>query len=113
VRAVIEWISKEQGGRREPPSGVAPAPSVPLVRFLDEPWPAHDAWSLIMKKEREGSRPDRWLAEVRFLVDVAPTDSLREGREFELYEGKRRVARGKLVGDAPARVGSDQDALLA
>jgi hypothetical protein len=113
MHAVIEWISKERGGRREPPSGVAPTPYTTLVRFVDEPWPAHDAWSLMVKKERDWGRPDRWLAEVGFLVDEAPVDSLREGREFELYEGKTCVARGKIVGDAPVWAGSGQDALLA
>jgi hypothetical protein len=113
MRAVIEWIAKEEGGRREPPSGDAPTPYTSVVRFTDEPWPAHDAWSLIVKKVRDWSPPIRWLAEVSFLVEEAPVDSLREGREFELYEGKKCVARGKLVGDHPAWADSSLDALLA
>jgi hypothetical protein len=98
MRAVIDWIPREQGGRREPPSGFGARSYSTVVRFTDEPWPAPLAWSMVVKMLESIDEGYRWLADVDFLVDAAPHDSLHEGREFELYEGKKCVARGKLVG---------------
>ncbi len=109
MRAVIQWVPKEEGGRSRLPTGDGPPFYSPEVRFLDEPWPNPDvAWSMIVRKDHESSDPYHWVADVEFRVFDAPHDSLREGREFELYEGMKCVARGKLVGEAitPARLES-------
>ena len=100
MQAVVDWIPLEQGGRRGPPSGLGPQPYSTVMRFLDEPWPAPVAWSLVVKMVEARDGDDRWLADVRFLFDEAPRDSLREGREFELYEGLKCVARGRLIADS-------------
>ncbi len=96
--ALIDWISKAEGGRRRLPSGVGEPPYSPEVRFLDDPWPAEIGWSFAVRKVSELDYPRRWLAEVAYRMPEAPGERLQEGREFELYEGKKCVARGRLVG---------------
>jgi hypothetical protein len=102
MRAVVDWIPKDQGGRNRPPTGLSSPPYSTAVRFADaeEPWPPPMAWSLVVERDEALSEPCRWIADVHFLVDEAPQDSLRPGREFELYEGNRCVARGKILGDS-------------
>jgi len=41
-----------------------------------------------------------WIpaAEIQFLSDAAPVDLLQPGNQFELYEGRRVVARGEILG---------------
>jgi hypothetical protein len=73
---------------------------MPTIRFVDEPWPDRFGWSACVIKDHDASQPDLWLADVVYRMDEAPHDSIRQGREFELYEGGRLVARGKLVGDS-------------
>lgn len=97
-KAEIEWITKEQGGRTKPPLGIGDPPYSTVVRFLDEPWPpASTAWSLVIRKDDSLSSEYEWIADVHYLVKHAPHESLQEGREFELYEGNKRVAIGKLI----------------
>jgi len=106
MRAVVEWIPKEQGGRNQPPAGVGSPPYATVVRFTDskEPWPPPVAWSLVVEKDDKLSDRHRWIADVHFLVSDAPHDSLRPGRGFELYEGSKLVARGRILaeGELPA-----------
>lgn len=106
MRAVVEWIPKEQGGRSQPPAGVGSPPYATVVRFADtkEPWPPPVAWSLVVEKDEAQSERYRWIADVHFLMKEAPHDSLREGRRFELYEGNKLVARGRILteGEPPA-----------
>jgi hypothetical protein len=102
MRALIEWIPKEKGGRSQPPTGVGTPPYATVVRFVDpeEPWPPPAAWSLAVEKDEELSQPYRWIADVHFLVDDAPHERLREGRAFELYEGNKCVAHGSILSDS-------------
>ncbi len=105
-KAIIEWIAKEQGGRAKPPLGIGVPPYATVVRFADEPWPpVSGAWSLVVIKDEQASTDYRWVANVHFLVEEAPHDSLRDGREFELYEGNKCVARGTITGDETAQPG--------
>ena len=69
-KALIEWSSREHGGRSKPPLGVG-----------------DPAYSTVV----------RWVANVHFLAEEAPHGSLREGREFELYEGNKCIARGRVL----------------
>jgi len=98
-QALIEWIRGEDGGRAKPPSGIGLPPYSTLVRFVDGgvTWPAQEAWSLAVTKRGELGSEYRWLAEIHFLFQDAPHDYLREGRTFELYEGHKCVARGKIL----------------
>lgn len=92
MRAIIDWIPHDQGGRFRLPSG-AEGSYTTVVRFLDESWPGPVAWSLVIDKI-SGDRS--WVADVRFLADDAPHEGLIPGRQFELYEGARRVAYGTI-----------------
>jgi hypothetical protein len=99
MQAIVEWIPKEEGGRRQPPAGVGLPAYATVVRFVDttEPWPPPVAWSLVVEKDESASELYRWIANVHFLMDNAPHESLRPGREFELYEGNKLVARGRIL----------------
>jgi hypothetical protein len=97
MRAKIEWVRPEEGGRSSPPSGSGSPPYATLVKLggSNEPWPPSEAWSLVVEKV-EASNPFTWEAEVKFLADGAPAELLTSGRTFELYEGHKRVAAGTL-----------------
>src|SRR5579885_3665146 len=97
-RATLEWVSKEQGGRSTLPAGVGEPPYATVVRFVGEPWPPPVAWTLVVRKVDVRDEPSKWFAEVQFLVDEAPHHLLAEGTEFELYEGRKCVARGRIIG---------------
>lgn len=60
-------------------------------------------WSLVIIKLEPLSTEFRWIADVHFLVAEAPHELLCEGREFELYEGNKRVAIGRVLSDSAAR----------
>jgi hypothetical protein len=98
-QAIIDWIPKEHGGRNKPPSGVGSPPYATEVRFTDgeETWPPQEAWSLVVMKRETESSDYKWVADVHFLVNAAPHDSLRNGRTFDLYEGNKCVARGYIT----------------
>ncbi len=102
VRAAVEWIPREQGGRREPPLGVGSPPYASVVRFTDAagPWPPPTAWSLAVEKDEAFSEPYRWIADVHFVADQAPHSSLRPGRQFDLYEGGRCVAHCRVLAES-------------
>lgn len=107
-QALIEWLPKEDGGRSKPPPGVASPAYSTEVRFIGGPgWPAGEAWSLVVTKRQELGSESRWLADVHFLVQDAPQEYLEEGRRFELLEGSKCVARGRIL------VPQDINAVLA
>jgi hypothetical protein len=109
-RAEIRWKTKEEGGRMSPPWGEGLPPYRTVVHFADEPddAPPFGSWTLVVQRV-EPLGPVEWLADVHFLVDEAPQHLLRAGAEFSLYEGRRRVADGQIVGAAEtAAVGSSQ-----
>jgi len=99
MRARIQWKRAEEGGRVKPPAGVGSPPYATVARFLDsdEAWPPENAWSLVIERIEEASAEYEWLAEVRYLVADAPHEELRPEREFELYEGGKCVAIGRIL----------------
>lgn len=97
--ARVTWLTPEEGGRSVPPTG--PRYSAP-VRFEGQAAGAEGAnWSLVIDLQSHPPGSADWIAEVRFLVEDAPQELLRLGASFELYEGKKRVARGILVSLVP------------
>jgi hypothetical protein len=72
-------------------------PYAPAIRFVEEPWPPKIAWSLVVVKVEATNNNYDWVANVRFLVPEAPVETLRAGREFELYEGGKCVATGVIM----------------
>lgn len=99
MRAEIQWITKEDGGRKNPPAGLGSPPYATVVRFTDtdEPWPPGIAWSLVIEKRESQSSEYHWIADVKYTIENAPHDSLRPGRPFELYEGNKCA--GTIMGD--------------
>lgn len=95
MRAVVDWLRSDEGGRQQPPTGESATPYSAVVRFAGEPWPSSAAWSLVVEKIQSNG-PYCWVADVHFLVADAPQEMLAEGRAFELYEGKKRVASGMI-----------------
>lgn len=96
--ALIEWRTFEDGGRRLPPLGEGEPPYAAVVRFKDYvgPWPPEVAWNLVVRKMSAIGEYD-WRADVTFKVDHAPHSELIPGREFELFEGHKCVAQGRLL----------------
>ncbi len=109
-RAELRWRTSGARGRTFPPSGEGPTPYRTVVHFADEPEnaPAYDSWTLVVHRV-ESLGPLEWLADVHFLVEEAPEHLLRAGAEFSLYEGRRCVGDGQVVGTAePAPAVSSQ-----
>src|ERR1041385_1828592 len=95
VKSRVCWVKKEAGGRDSPPPGpryITPA------RFEDEKdkWPK-EAWSLILEFNTSPDESLCTIAEVRFLSPDGPMRLLHPGSIFELYEGRRLVARGEVL----------------
>ena len=98
-RAIIDWLSAEQGGRRSgPPFGPDYAAPAKFLAHADM-WLVQDFDLLVHKVECIGG-PSKWLADVRFRIDEAPNEWMTPQADFELYEGKRCVARGRIDDDA-------------
>lgn len=95
MKAEISWVPPELGGRAKPPIG---ARYVTVSRFdQDEEQWLKDAWSLVLEKNEPSENPRVTIADVHFLAPNAPVHLLQEGAVFELYEGRRRVAIGKIL----------------
>jgi hypothetical protein len=94
-RAIIEWLLADEGGRTNgPPFGPDYAAPAKFLAHADT-W-LSEAWDLLVHKVDGIGDSDKWIADVRFRVGNAPHEWLVDGAEFELYEGKRCVARGRI-----------------
>ena len=95
VTAIIHWIPAAEGGRKHPPLG--PCYST-VARFEQEAekWP-QEAWSIVAEFTNERDDSSCVEAEIRFLAPDAPSHLLEPGNRFELYEGRRLVARGEVL----------------
>jgi hypothetical protein len=95
-RAIIDWISSEEGGRRSgPPFGPDYAAPAKFMEHADA-W-LLGSWDLLVHQVELLGGPNKWLADVQFRRDEAPHDWLIPDAVFELYEGKRCVARGTIA----------------
>src|SRR5262245_57834680 len=96
AKASITWIPEVEGGRAKPPYGGDRY--VTIVRFdQDQSWP-EQAWSLVLELQPGETKGLKTEGTIYFLVEQAPHHLLRPGQEFGLYEGRRLVARGRVVG---------------
>jgi len=94
--ARIQWTPTDQGGRNKPPVGpqyMAPAKFAAAAAS----WP-QEAWTLVADLMGGPDESGDWQAEVHFLMDNAPQHLIVDGAEFEFYEGRRCVARGRIIG---------------
>lgn len=90
--AKIIWLAHNKGGKKIIPIGDKYAP---IVKLKNQSF-GSEYWSLFVKNIEIISSTET-LAEVRYLSDHAP-DNLSIGVEFELFEGKRLVGYGEIVG---------------
>jgi hypothetical protein len=109
-RALIDWVPEEQGGRTSPPLGEKGSRYVTVVELCDPElaWPADEGWSFVVEPVQSMHGGWRWLADVRFLVAEAPHHTLGPGTQFALYEGRRCVALGRILGDEQAQGPGDR-----
>ena len=95
VRARICWLTPEAGGRKTPPSG----PLYSTIAKFDctqEDW-QDSAWSIVVELCGPTDLSRCSIAEVRFLSPQGPSELLRPGIQFELLEGRRKVATGTIL----------------
>lgn len=94
--ARVCWVPETEGGRKIPPTGHR---YVTVARFEeDKTWP-DEAWSLVMDFSESPIDTRCVTADVHFLVPEAPAHLLTTGSKFELFEGRRCVARGEILTD--------------
>lgn len=93
--ARIHWIPEVEGGRKYPPFG--PRYST-VARFEKqaEKWP-QEAWSIVAEFTSKIDASSCVEAKISFLTQDAPAHLLERGNNFELYEGRRLVARGEVL----------------
>ena len=95
--AEITWLTKEQGGR----TGGIPmkAPKyAPLIAIDGKNVFNGSSWSVICYSF-ERAETNKTKAFIRFLNAEKAPDILRQGVLFELFEGARKVADGKVTGE--------------
>jgi hypothetical protein len=97
VLAKVYWIPAEEGGRAFLPTGKKYAT---VSRFTEDADAGlQEAWSIVLEFDEPPSvQGNLSLARARFLVEQAPADRLKPGHAFELYEGKKKVARVSIIG---------------
>lgn len=62
-------------------------------------WEA-DAWSVVLEfSEPPAKQGNPSIGTARFLVDNAPEERLINGKTFEMYEGRMKVAEVKILPD--------------
>jgi hypothetical protein len=95
MKARVCWLRAEEGGRNSPPPG--PKYST-VARFgeTDTEW-LKEAWSLVLEFNLAPDESLCHIVDVRLLSSEGPSDLLREGCVFELYEGRKLVARGEVL----------------
>lgn len=95
VSVELQWLRPEDGGRQAPPPGPTYT-TVAKLEALADRWPA-EAWSVVAEWGEPPNEEFQTRAKVRFLVEDGPERLLVPGSNFELYEGRRLVARGRVL----------------
>jgi hypothetical protein len=94
--AILRWLPADEGGRQRPPSGLR---YVTLAQFQSAPdEEMSEPWSLIVEAPEPLDRAGTVTVTVRFLApEHAPGHYLTPGTHFQLLEGRRKVAAGKII----------------
>ena len=90
MKAIIHFLTREEGGREQPPSG--PVYST-VADFLGHR--GDDAWSVVIRFKAAPGLSDI-EGEIQMLSPEAPNSLLHEGTRFRLLEGSRVVAIGQI-----------------
>jgi hypothetical protein len=97
VLAKIRWLKPDEGGRVAPPPGPRYSTVAKFESQTDAQW-RRNAWSLVL--DLEGIPDETWtqMAWVRFLAGAGPpADWLHPRKNFELFEGSKKVAEGTVL----------------
>ena len=71
--------------------------SVAKVERLSDKWP-QEAWSIVLYFSELGYYCQKLTTNIELLfAENAPADLLTQGERFEIYEGRRVVARGVIL----------------
>jgi len=71
--------------------------TVAKFEMLKDKWP-HEAWSIVLNISSLANAEGIMVAGIRLLVpENAPQGLLSAGSGFELYEGRKCVAKGKVL----------------
>lgn len=94
VKAQITWITQENGGRNKPP--LPGTQYCPIVIFDDMEQNKNEFWSADFICTEIDDKMNS-IVDFTFLVEDAPMDYLVKGNKFELFEGNKKVASGKII----------------
>ncbi|MDA3800290.1 MAG: hypothetical protein PF692_14585 [Kiritimatiellae bacterium] len=96
MKVTLDWIRYNRGGRKTIPAGRRYS-TVARFEEASSDWP-DVAWSLVFENMEMIEEQHRMIATVRFLSLDAPQHLLHAGSRFELYEGRKCVAKGVVNG---------------
>jgi hypothetical protein len=98
VKAKLNWLSPEMGGRKTLPAGPK---YFTAARFEDEEASRPNVgWSVVVEFDELPDESREMIATMQFLAQNDPRSPhflLRPGERFELFEGHRVVARGVIL----------------
>jgi hypothetical protein len=97
IMARINRVSADEGGRKHPPLGPRYSTAARFEKAASQ-WP-QEAWSVVAEFTKASDDSSCVEAELRLLAPDAPAHLLDPGSKFELYEGRRLVARGEVLRD--------------
>lgn len=95
TKARVRWLRPGEGGRKTPPPGPVYS-TVARFELLKDRWP-DEAWSVVLDISGPADDRGEMMVDVRMLVPDAPTELLKSGSRFELFEGARRVAECEVL----------------
>ena len=72
--------------------------TVARFELANNDWP-NEAWSVVVEFDSLKDAFDSSSGSMRFLMENGPEELLKSGTEFSLFEGRRLVARGRIVGN--------------
>lgn len=87
-KAKITWLKIEEGGRIPPPSGTRYAPLIEIID-MEEAWSVDFFCTDLIDQNM--------LVDIGFLSSYAPTEIMKKGCNFKLYEGRKLVAFGVII----------------
>lgn len=91
-KAIIYWLPEKQGGRKEIPTGDKYAP---IIKVKGSAFMADEFWSIFVLNTNFLQKNET-IAELEYLSSRAP-NNLKEGVKFELFEGRKLVAKGTIL----------------
>ncbi len=93
--AKIYWLSPDEGGRK---TGIPMNQKnyAPIVAFEEKMQVLDSAWSLLCYSFEKKSDSES-LAYIRYLNQLNNPNNIKVGLHFELFEGGKKVAYGKVI----------------